>query len=83
MDETYIHRSHTYEKSWSDNTNEFLHRLVLKGQRFITVHTGSENGFVEHAYLKFKSTSGEILSTCKQKVYEKSKSFHNLRLLIN
>lgn len=57
MDETYIHSSHTHLKSWNDNTNEGLHKPVSKGQRLILVHAGGENGFIENAYLKFKSNS--------------------------
>ena len=37
MDETYIHTSHTHENSWSDNTNEGLHRPFSKGQRCMLV----------------------------------------------
>ncbi|CAH1972155.1 unnamed protein product [Acanthoscelides obtectus] len=35
MDETYIHSSHTHEKSWSDNTNEGLDRPVSEGHLIV------------------------------------------------
>jgi hypothetical protein len=55
MDETYIHSSHTKDRAWSYGKSVGLLAPVSKGQRVIIVHAGSENGFIPHALLMFKS----------------------------
>ncbi|XP_072380782.1 uncharacterized protein [Diabrotica undecimpunctata] len=56
MDETYVHSSHTYQKSWSDSSNKGIQKPVSKGQMFVIVHAGGESGFVKNAYLRYKPT---------------------------
>jgi hypothetical protein len=60
-DETYIHSSHTTKKSWSDGTPQVCMAPTSKGQRLITVHAGTEKGFIPGALLIFKSnqTTGD------------------------
>lgn len=60
-DETYVHTSHVSNKSWSDSTNEGLHKPTSKGSRFIVVHAGGKTGFVPNALLVYKShqTTGD------------------------
>lgn len=73
MDETYIHSSHTHAKSWNDNSNEGLHAPISKGQRVIIVNAGGENGFIQNAYLKFRSNtkSGDYHSEMNYTNYKK------------
>ena len=52
MDETYIHPSHTHNKTWGDNTNKGFHKPVSKGQRMVIVHAGGEMNFIKNAYLE-------------------------------
>ncbi|XP_050497226.1 uncharacterized protein LOC126878514 [Diabrotica virgifera virgifera] len=56
MDETYVHSSHTYQKSWSDSSNKGIQKPVSKGQMLVIVHAGGESGFVKNAYLRYKPT---------------------------
>lgn len=56
MDESYIHSTHTKQKSWSDpKSSEGVKTPLSKGSRLIIVHAGNENGFVKNAKLKFLS----------------------------
>jgi hypothetical protein len=51
--ETHIQFSHTHTNACGDGTNAGLLAAISKGQRVITVHTGSENGFIPNALLMF------------------------------
>jgi transposase len=54
-DETYIHTSHAIKKSWYDESGEGATVPINKGDRFIIVHGGSNQGFIDGALLVFKS----------------------------
>ncbi|XP_050516232.1 uncharacterized protein LOC126891099 [Diabrotica virgifera virgifera] len=56
MDETYVHSSHIYQKSWSDSSNKGIQKPVSKGQMLVIVNAGGESGFVKNAYLRYKPT---------------------------
>ncbi|GBP26283.1 hypothetical protein EVAR_95451_1 [Eumeta japonica] len=54
-DESYVDSSHASTKAWSDGSTQGLKKPILKGQRLVIVHAGSENGFVPNALLLFKA----------------------------
>lgn len=56
LDETYIHTSHTVQKTWYDETNQGLTSPISKGNRLIIVHAGGEFGFINNALLIYKSS---------------------------
>ncbi|XP_072930356.1 uncharacterized protein [Epargyreus clarus] len=57
LDETYIHSSHSTDKCWQGPDVEGDLEPVSKGNRWIIVHAGGEEGFVENALLVFKSNT--------------------------
>lgn len=73
MDETYIHSSHTNQKSWSDDSNAGLKKPVSKGTRLIIVNAGGEDGFVPNSYVRWKShcSTGDYHNEMNYENYEK------------
>ncbi|XP_063895623.1 uncharacterized protein LOC110373535 [Helicoverpa armigera] len=55
LDETYIHSGHTAGKCWQNDDEDGVLEPISKGQRFIIVHAGGNQGFMENACLVFKS----------------------------
>ena len=73
MDETCIHSSHTTPYAWSDGSSQELFTPLSKGQRFIVIHAGGEQGFIPNAYVRFKSKqyTGDCHSDINYTNYEK------------
>lgn len=73
MDESYIHTTHTKEKTWSDHKQMGVKKPISKGQRLIIVHAGNEKGFVPGAFLTYKSTdtTGDYHKEMNNDNYEK------------
>ncbi|CAF4863505.1 unnamed protein product [Pieris macdunnoughi] len=61
VDETCIHSHYTVSKCWQNNTDASVKKNHNPDQRWIIVHGGGENGFVNGAELiyKCKSNSGD------------------------
>ena len=59
-DETFVHTSHSAKRSWQSKDCS-IKVPFGKGTRYIVVHAGSENGFLDGAELVFKakSTTGD------------------------
>jgi hypothetical protein len=55
LDETYIHQNLSTNKRWDDATNESQMNPISHGSRYIIVHAGDEEGFLQGAGLVFKS----------------------------
>lgn len=64
LDETWIHSHYTVSKCWQNNTDSSVKKNLNPGQRWILVHAGGENGFIEGA---------ELLYKCKSKIGD----YHN------
>lgn len=58
-DETYVHSYYSTFKAWQDESIEGFKPKIGKGKRFIIVHAGSEAGFVDNAFLCFRSYSNQ------------------------
>ncbi|XP_050516194.1 uncharacterized protein LOC126891059 [Diabrotica virgifera virgifera] len=56
LDETWIFSSGSV-RSWQDGTNEGIRKRTGDGMRYIILHAGSENGFIDGSSLIFKSGS--------------------------
>ncbi|XP_072947700.1 uncharacterized protein [Epargyreus clarus] len=61
IDETWIHSHYTVSKCWQNSSDSSIRKNHSPGQRWIVVHAGNENGFVQGAELlyKCKSTTGD------------------------
>lgn len=57
MDESWIHAHYTVSKCWQSSTDKGVRKNDSPGQRWVMVHAGSEDGFVEGAGLLFKAKS--------------------------
>lgn len=57
LDETWIHSHYTVSKCWQNNTDSSVKKNLNPGQRWILVHAGGENGFIEGAELLYKCKS--------------------------
>lgn len=55
LDETYIHSSYGVNKCWQSEEVAGSIKEISLGQRWIIVHAGSAEGFVQNALLIFKS----------------------------
>lgn len=55
LDETYVHTNYSTVKAWQDSSSHGFHPNIGRGTRFIVVHAGSKDGFVQNAFLCFKS----------------------------
>ena len=56
LDETWVDTHHTPSKQWMPPNLEHAKKIPLnKGQRFVILHAGSENGFVPGCELVFKT----------------------------
>lgn len=51
MDESWIHAHYTVSKCWQSSTDKGVRKNDSPGQRWVMVHAGSEDGFVEGAGL--------------------------------
>ncbi|CAF4940522.1 unnamed protein product [Pieris macdunnoughi] len=61
IDETWIHSHYTLSKCWQNSSDSSVRINHSPGQRWIVVHAGNENGFIQGAELlyKCKSTTGD------------------------
>ncbi|XP_050506224.1 uncharacterized protein LOC126884326 [Diabrotica virgifera virgifera] len=57
LDETWICRKGGFRKSWQDGSSYAVRKKIGEGVRYIVLHAGSENGFIENGELIFKSGS--------------------------
>ena len=57
IDETYINASHCIPKTWYGPNGEGIKAPLSRGRRWIIVHAGSAEGFVNDGLLIFKSGS--------------------------
>ena len=57
LDETWIFSKGAFRKSWQDDSLKTVRKKTGEGARYIVLHAGTENGFVENASLIFKSGS--------------------------
>ena len=57
-DETFVHTSHCVHRSWQSESVA-LKVPFGKGERFIVVHAGTDNGFIEGASLVFKAKTSQ------------------------
>lgn len=57
LDETYVHLNYKPKKSWQGPSTSKMVESISKGKRFIIVHAGTENGFVNNALLVFSTKS--------------------------
>ncbi|CAH2109036.1 unnamed protein product [Euphydryas editha] len=64
VDETWIHSHYTVAKCWQNSLDASVRKNFNPGQRWIIVHAGNENGFIENAELiyKCKSSTGDFHS---------------------
>ncbi|KAF9423397.1 hypothetical protein HW555_001206, partial [Spodoptera exigua] len=85
IDETWIHSHYTVSKCWQNNTDASIKKNHNPGQRWIVVHGGGEDGFVNGAELiyKCKSNSGDYhheMNTANFKKWILEKLIPNLPL---
>lgn len=73
LDETWIFSKGAFRKSWQDESLQTVRKKTGEGVRYIVLHAGSEDGFVENASLLFKSgrTSGDYHDSMNCKNFEK------------
>lgn len=57
LDETWIHAHYTVSKCWQSEIDKGVRKNDSPGQRWVIMHAGSENGFVNGADLIFKAKS--------------------------
>lgn len=57
LDETYIHNTYHAKSCWQSEEEPGLFVSESAGSRWIIVHAGTENGFINNALLIFKSQS--------------------------
>lgn len=57
LDETYIHNTYHAKSCWQSDEQPGLFTSESAGSRWIIAHAGSENGFINNAFLIFKSQS--------------------------
>ncbi|CAH2101316.1 unnamed protein product [Euphydryas editha] len=57
IDETWIHSHYTISKCWQNSSDSSIRKNHSSGQRWILVHAGNENGFVQGAGLLYKCKS--------------------------
>lgn len=57
LDETWIFSKGGFRKSWQDGTDKAVRKKSGEGVRYIVLHAGSENGFINDCSLIFKSGS--------------------------
>lgn len=55
LDETWIFSKGSFRKSWQDNTLATSSKKSGEGYRYIVLHAGTADGFVENSNLVFKS----------------------------
>lgn len=57
LDETWIFKDGTISRSWQDSDVKSVKSTKVDGKRYIVLHAGNENGFIEGAELIFASKS--------------------------
>ncbi|XP_072403344.1 uncharacterized protein [Diabrotica undecimpunctata] len=57
LDETWIFSKGGFRKSWQDGSSYAVRKKSGEGVRYIVLHAGSENGFINNCELIFKSGS--------------------------
>ena len=55
LDETWIYSKGAFRRSWQDDSLYTVKKKSSEGVRYIILHAGRENGFVDNASLVFKS----------------------------
>ncbi|CAC5395126.1 unnamed protein product [Mytilus coruscus] len=74
LDETWVDTNHITSHQWTSSDNAKHRKIPLgKGQRFVVLHAGYENGFLKGCYLVFKgiSTDGRDYHTeMNSKIFE-------------
>lgn len=73
LDETWIYSKGAFRRSWQDGTTETVRKKSGEGVRYIVLHAGSDEGFVENASLIFKSgsKSGDYHDAMNSENFEK------------
>ncbi|XP_030757761.1 uncharacterized protein LOC115883532 [Sitophilus oryzae] len=73
LDETWIYSKGGFKKSWQDGSLQTVRKTSGEGVRYIVLHAGSEDGFVENASLVFKSgtKSGDYHDSMNSANFEK------------
>lgn len=54
VDETYIHTAHEVNKCWQGPNEPGVSKAISLGERYIIVHAGTRNGFVDNCLLAYK-----------------------------
>ncbi|XP_045504987.1 uncharacterized protein LOC123701527 [Colias croceus] len=57
IDETYIHTAHEVNKCWQGPGEPGVSKAISLGERYIIVHAGSREGFVENCLLSYTTKS--------------------------
>ncbi|XP_028132054.2 uncharacterized protein LOC114327584 [Diabrotica virgifera virgifera] len=57
IDETWIFQNGSICRSWQDDNKRSVRSIKTDGKRYIILHAGNENGFIEGAEAKFSSKS--------------------------
>lgn len=57
IDETYIHTAHEVNKCWQGPGEPGVSKSISLGERYIIVHAGSREGFIENCLLAYKTKS--------------------------
>ncbi|XP_049865311.1 uncharacterized protein LOC126378115 [Pectinophora gossypiella] len=57
IDETYIHTAHEVSKCWQGPNEPGVSKAISLGERYIIVHAGSREGFIENCLLAYKTKS--------------------------
>lgn len=57
LNETWIHSHYTVHKCWQNSLDKGIRKNYSPGQRWIIVHAGGENGFIDGAELLYKCKS--------------------------
>jgi hypothetical protein len=60
LDETWVFSKGGNRKSWQDGSMATTSKKTGDGCRYIVLHAGKEDGFVENAGLIFKSTTRSV-----------------------
>lgn len=73
IDETWVYSKGGCRKSWQDGQSGSTSKKKGDGCRYIVLHAGNENGFIENASLIFKSNtkSGDYHDNMNQDNFEK------------
>jgi hypothetical protein len=60
LDETWVFANGTVRRSWQDEDVRSVKKISGEGERYIVLHAGNKDGFIEDASLIFKSKKNSL-----------------------